>query len=107
MLNVSYINKIGYYTLTQNSVDGTRKFRIDICHANCLCALMYFYTAEDGSKMAQVNGFCVDIKHLKALLKNDFFAGADNFVFRAKEMNSDLWNMVRVLANNGKKISIK
>ena len=46
MLNVSYKNKIGYFTLTQ----GENKFRINICHANCLCAMMYFYTDNEGGE---------------------------------------------------------
>ena len=44
MLNVSYKNKIGYFTLGR----GKGKIRIDICHANCLCAMMYFYKDENG-----------------------------------------------------------
>lgn len=102
MLNVSYKNKIGHYTVTRNTADGTRKFRIDICHANCLCAMMFF--TED---TAQVNCFFTDIKHAKACIKNGVLEDADNFVFSAQQCDNEMWKLIRLLADNGKKITIK
>lgn len=107
MLNVSYKNKIGYYTLTQTRADGTHKFRIDICHANCLCAMIYFYTDSDGEKMARLNTFLMDIPHAKDCIKDNVFDGCDNFVFKAKQCDSNMWKLIRLLADNGKKVTIK
>lgn len=102
MLNVSYKNKIGRYTLTQTNAHGTQKFRIDICHANCLCAMMYF--TED---TAQVISFFHDLTHAKNCIKNNVLDGSDNFIFNAKQLNSEMWKLIRLLADNGKKITIK
>ena len=106
MLNVSYTNKIGSATLTQTSIRGTEKYRLDICHANCLCALMYFYTDPQKGEQAQLHAFFLDIKHLKACIKNGVLDGLDSFIFNAAEMNSDLWKMVRALSEAGKTVTI-
>lgn len=103
MLNVSYENKIGYFTLTQ----GENKFRINICHANCLCAMMYFYTDNEGEKIATLMSFFADLQHAKNCIKNNALDRYDDFVFKAKELNNELWKFIRLLADNGKKVTIK
>lgn len=107
MLNVSYKNKIGHFTQTENREDGVRKFRIDICHANCLCAMMYFYKNAEGENIAQVVSFFTDIKHVKRCIKDGMFNHWSNFVFNAKECDAEMWKFIRLLANNGKKVTIK
>lgn len=73
-LNVSYKNRIGYFTQISKYGDLEQKYKIWICHANALCAFMYFYKDEKGVDMAQLMGFCCDIQHVKNLIKNDWFA---------------------------------
>lgn len=107
MINVSYKNKIGYFTKTEKSADGVRKFRIDICHANAMCAMMYFYKSEKGEDMVQLHSFASDIKHAKECIKRGMYHDWDNFVFNAKECNAEVWKFIRLLADNGKKIRIK
>lgn len=48
-LNVSYVNRIGYYTKTEKWKDEPeRKFKNWMCHANVdLWADMYFYKAKE------------------------------------------------------------
>lgn len=102
-LSVSYKNRIGYYTLKQ----GKDKWKIWICHANALCAFMYFYKDEHGKDMAQLMGFACDIQHVKNLIKNDWFTPCSNFHFFAKEMDAELWKMVKLLAEAGIKVTVE
>lgn len=106
-LSVSYKNRIGYYTHTDKLDDKERKSKISICHANCLCAFMYFYKETTGANMAQLMGFCVDIQHVKNLIKDEWFTPYSNFHFFAKEMDADLWKMVKLLAEAGIKVTIE
>ena len=119
MLNVSYKNRIGYYTKTETwpKDEPVRKFKNWICHANCLWADMYFYKiAEDyerfgkhyhkGDKMAQVIAFFSDNTHLKAAVKNGVYDGCDDFHFFADQMTSEMWTAVKILVNAGKKVTI-
>lgn len=106
MLNVSYQNKIGHYTQKDHTSEGYKEYRIDICHANCLCALMYFFTDENGEKMSRVHGFFTDTKHLKKCIANSLFDNCDDFVFNSSEMSSEIWSMVKVLVGAGKKVNI-
>lgn len=105
MLHVNYENRIGYYTLHQ----GENKFKIWFCHANCLCAEVYFYKDEEGIDMVQLNRFFGDLKHLKNCAKAGLFEDyrVSGVTLFAKEMNDDLWKMVRVFAENGVKVTIK
>ena len=104
MLNVSYKNKIGYFTLTQ----GENKFRVHIYHANCLCAMCEFYTNEQGEKMVQLVSFFADIAHAKRCFKDGLFINDwDNFTFHANECDTEMWKFIRLLADNGKKVTIK
>lgn len=109
MLNVSYKNRIGYYTLT--SQDGQTKWKIWICHANALCAMMYFYNDidKDGKKtpMVQLHNFFVDLEHAKRCIKNDTFHDCSNFHFYAKEMDDRMWRLVKIMTKNGIKVTIE
>lgn len=109
MLNVDYKKPYGYCTLTQ---ENGKKFKITFCKANCLWAEMYFYTKEEDGKrteMAQLYSFLGDIQHLKNCLKsgNKRIKNYSNFVFYAKECNNDVWKAIRLLAEHGKKVTIK
>lgn len=108
MLNVSYKNRIGYYTLT--SQDGQNKWKIWFCHANALCAMMYFYNEKkDGKKqsMVQLHNFFVDLEHAKRCIKNDTFHDCSNFHLYAKEMDDKMWKLVKIMTKNGIKVTIK
>ncbi len=107
MLNVSYKNRMGHFTLTQ----GESKYQIWFCHANALCAMMYFYdeTDKDGNKtpMVQVYAFFNDMAHAKRCVKDGFFEGCSDFHFVAKELDSQMWRLVKLLADNGIKVTIE
>lgn len=105
-VNVSYVNRIGYCTLKQ----GENKFKIWFCHMNGLCAMMYFYNeVEDGKKtpMVQLYAFFSDLTHAKRCIKNDFFADHSNFHFYAKEMDNEMWKLVKIMTNHGIKVTIE
>lgn len=108
MLNVSYENRIGYYTLVEQHPDGERKFKIWLCHANCLCAMMYF-SDENDTHTAMLHMFLADMQHFRNILKSfpKMLDGVNDFHFNAKELNNDLWALVRKLAGLGKKITIE
>lgn len=98
-LNVSYKNRIGYYTETQKLGDQVYKYKIWFCHANCLCAMMYFWTEDqNGEKVSLVKpvGFFSDLAHLKRCDKN-IFENCSNFHFKAQELNTELWNMIKYM----------
>lgn len=106
-LNVSYKNRIGYYTYTTKPKDGPeQKYKIWFCHCNAMVAEIYFYTNDKGVKMAQLHGFFADIGHFKRCMKDNFYENCDNFHFKAEEMSSDIWKMVKELANAGRKVTI-
>lgn len=118
MLNVSYRNRIGYYTKTERWADEPeRKFKNWICHANCLWADMYFWKAKEdyehfgskikkGDKMSNVIAFWLDPQHLKRALKDDAYHSADDFHFFADQMTAKMWTAVKYLAEAGKKVTI-
>lgn len=105
-LNVTYTNRIGRFTLTQHG----KKYTIHLCHANALCAMMYFYTEEreDGKhKMVQLWSWFNDLKHAENCLKDErFFEGCDNFRFNTSEMDKNLWKLVQLLVKAGKRVTI-
>ena len=104
MLHVDYTKKIGYYTTEQNG----RKFKIWLCHANCLCAEIYFYTDEDGHRAGMLRSFFGDIQHVKNCAKAGVLTGYHSGVtLYAREMNKELWEMARIFAENGIKLTIK
>lgn len=104
--NVSYVNRIGYCTLTQRE----NKFKIWFCHMNGLCAMIYFYNKiEDGKRipMVQPLAFLCDVGHAKRCIKNDFFADYSNFHFYAKEMDDRMWSFIKLLTKHGIKVTIE
>lgn len=103
MLNVSYENRIGYCTLTQ----GEDEFRIDFCHANCLCAMMYFYKEEDGTEMVRVHCFFADLAHAKRCIDGGVLEGHDDFHFVKKEMDRSMMAFARHLEKRGFKVTIE
>lgn len=110
MLNVNYKKPYGYYTLTQ----GEKKFKIHLCKANAMWAEMYFYKNEEGEDMAQLYAFLADYEHAKKCFKNGgtHLEDCNNYVFYAKELKGDvygniIWKTIRLLAENGKKVTIK
>lgn len=120
MLNVSYRNRIGWYTKTESwgPDEEDQKYKNWICHANCLWADMYFYKVKEdytrfgekfkkGDKIAQVIAFWRDPQHLKLALKNGAYWGADNFHFYADQMDARIWKAVKILADAGKKVTIE
>ena len=119
MLNVSYKNRIGYYTKTELWPDEPeQKYKNWICHANCLWADMFFYKAKEdfnrfgrkfkkGEKIAQLIAFWHNTKHLKAALKDGAYGAADDFHFFVEEMDAEIWPAVKILAQAGKKVTIE
>lgn len=107
-LNVSYKNRIGYCTL--HSQDKQHKWKIWFCHANCMCAMIYFYNEVENGKrvpMTQLHGFFLDSDHAKGLIKRDFFTNYTNFHFYEKEMDSRMWQLVKIMTQHGIKVTIE
>ena len=106
MLNVSYENRIGYYTRTWNGND----YKVWFCHANCLCAEVHFYKDENDRDMVSLQGFYADIQHLKNCLKDKslkLYEDCKDFHFYAKELDKDLWKMIKIMTENGIKVTIE
>ena len=79
MLQVDYKITFGEIKVRQ---DDNRLVTIKIHWANALCAFIYHYKAEDGTKMVQLISFFADEQHIKNCEKNfpshdclDFFMG--------------------------------
>lgn len=98
---------MGYYIIRWDNKD----YKVWFCHANALCAMLHFYKDEkDGKKvdMVQLLGFFADIKHAKACLADDIFRNCRCFTFFAKEMNPNMWKLVKLMTTKyGIKITIK
>lgn len=103
MLHVNY--KITYGEIKVRQKSDNRLVTIKIHWANALCAFIYHYKAEDGTKMVQLINFFADEKHIKNCEKNfkshdclDFFMGKIVSVklnLFYKESNTLLKYMVR------------
>lgn len=102
-LIVDYKKRVGYYTLNQNG----NKFKVHFCRANCLMAEIYFYKGEDGQRHGQLQGMFSDIAHMKRCAKAGIFNQMENIVFFNKEMDKNLWEMVKVYSGLGIKVTIK
>ena len=105
-LHVNYKNRMGYCYLHSRG-DENRKWKVWFCHANALCALMYFYRDEDKANMAQLNAFFVDVKHAERCIKDGIFGNYSGFVFFAKELTSDMWKLIKKMTENGIKVTIR
>lgn len=80
MLRVNY--KITYGEIKVRQASDNRLYTNKIHPANALCAFVYHYKAEDGTKMAQLISFFADEQHIRNCEKNfsshdpiDFFNG--------------------------------
>lgn len=106
-IRVDYNKRMGYYLAT--ACNG-KKAKVWLCGANCLWAEINFYREEkDGKRhdMAQLCGFFCDHGHLKRYLADVKDAHFKGMTFFAKEMDADLWKAVKILTENGIKITIK
>lgn len=63
MLQVNY--KITYGEIEVRQASDNRLVTIKIHPANALCAFIYHYKDENGTKMAQVVGFFANEQHIK------------------------------------------
>lgn len=116
-VNVSYENRIGYYTKVEKwPGEPDQKYKNWICHANCMWADIYFYKLKEdtprygkkGEKMAQLIAFWSNPAHLEDAIKNcDCYRGADNFHFFADQMDAEIWKAVKILAKYGKTVAIE
>ena len=68
MLRVNY--KITYGEIKVRRASNNKLVTIKIHLANALCAFIYHYKAEDGTKMAQLIDFFADEQHIKNCEKN-------------------------------------
>lgn len=111
MIRVNYKNRIGYFTKTEERENGKKKFKIWLCHANCLLAEMYFYNKKDDdgkvTPMAQIWGFFLDVPHAERCIDDGSYEGCSNFHFFQKEMNPDLWKLVKLMTSKGIKVTIE
>lgn len=78
MLHVNY--KITYGEIKVRQKSDNRLVTVKIHFANALCAFIYHYKAEDGTKMAQFISFFADEQHIKNCEKSygdplDIFMG--------------------------------
>lgn len=118
MLQVSYKNRIGYYTATEKWPDEpVKRFRNWMCPANVsLWADMHFYKVDEdyvrygktykkGDSMAQLVGFFVDAGHLKRCLENGVYDNADHFHFYADRVDAAIWKGIRLLLEAGKTVT--
>lgn len=108
-LNVTYTNRMGYFYL--NSKTDQHKWKIWFCHANALVAMMHFFKKDvEGEKVdwVEVFGWFADLKHAERCIKDsDYFRNCSCFTFYAKEMNEDIWKLVKIMTRNGIKVTIK
>ena len=112
MLNVSYKNTFGYFTETLETSVGVFKNRIDICSANCVCAMVH--AKEEcpdpnfpNYKVRPLFAYFKDMAHAKRAIKGNIFRNCNNFVFNAKNCNTEMWKIIRLIAESGKKVTIK
>lgn len=107
-LHVSYKNRMGYCYL--KSMDGTKTWKIWFCHANALCAMMYFYRKQEDGKlhdMVQLNNFLLDVQHAKRCIQGGAFKDYYGFTFFANELTPNMWKLVKIMAKSGIKVIIK
>ena len=106
-LRVDFNNRFGYCLVP--TVNG-KKTKVWLCGANCLWAQINFYRKEEDGKrvdMTQLCGFICDVAHLKRCLKNGVHLNYDGLTFFAEKMDAELWKAVKVLTENGIKVTIK
>lgn len=104
-LHVDYAmkNRIGYYRQEKTN----RK--IWLCSSNSLWAEINFYAEQEDNQriqMAQLCGFIADVEHLKRCLKSGILHYKGLTIFSSK-MDAEMWKAVKVLTENGIKVTIK
>ena len=67
MLHVNYTINYGVVKV-RSDVDG-KLYKVDIHPANALCAFIYHYKNEKGTKMARLWNFINDKQHIKNIMK--------------------------------------
>lgn len=102
-LQVDYKNPVGYYT----HKFGATKSKNLICPANCLCAVVHAYDHPAHGLSIDLCGFFADIEHAEKCVKAGYFTACSGITFFAKRLNKDLWKLIRVMAENGIKVTIK
>jgi hypothetical protein len=71
---------------------------------------MYFYKDEKDVDMVQVQCFYADLQHFKNCLKDKslkLYEDCKDFHFYEKELDKDLWKMIKVMTDNGIKVTIE
>ena len=68
MLRVDYT--VTYGIVKVKNHDETKVLTVKIHPANALCAFIYHYRREDGTKMAQLWNFLADTEHARRIIKN-------------------------------------
>lgn len=107
-INVDFKKKIGHCTLRDKN--GVPTWKITFCEANCLTAMIYFYTdVQDGvkDKRARLNMFFADLKHAKKCVDAGVLNDYCRFNFYANKMSEDMWRLVRYMTEKGIKVTIK
>ena len=103
MVSVDYNKTFGHYTLKQ----GDNEFLIHFCKGNVLCAEIYFYKDDDGEDMMRLYSFFADIQHLKKCAKAGILDHyGEGITLYSEQMDTNLWKMARIFAEQGIKVTI-
>lgn len=101
MVSVDYNKTFGFYTLVQ----GDSAYIINFCKGNVLCAEIYFY--EDGNRRGQLQSFFADIPHLRNCAKAGILDHyGEGITLYSEQMDTNLWKMARIFAEQGIKVTI-
>ena len=65
MLNVSYVNPLGYVVVTEKHGSETKKFKFDLCFAN----IKLFAEVEHTGEAHRLHLFFMDNEHLKRIVR--------------------------------------
>lgn len=103
MVSVDYNKTFGHYTLKQ----GGNEFLIHFCKGNVLCAEIYFYEDEDGIRRGNLHSFFADIPHLRNCAKAGILDHyGEGITLYSEQMDTNLWKMARIFAEQGIKVTI-
>ena len=107
MLRVDY--KTTYGVVRVKSHDGSKVYNVKIHPANALCAFIYHYKEEDGTKMAQLWSFIGNMAHAKRIMKfNDdhTLLGSDVVSVRLNVYYKESQQLVNLMAKSGYKTTV-
>lgn len=84
MLNVSYVNPLGYVVVTEKCGSETKKFKFDLCFAN----IKLFVEVEHEEEAHRLHLFFVDNEHLKRIVRSEgknakFFLAGRHYHFNS------------------------